>query len=245
MRRPLLAGNWKMFKTLTESVDLAKKLKELVKDVKDRTVVVCPTYPALQAVADTLQDSQIGVGAQNLYWEDQGAFTGEISAPMLKAAGCTYVIIGHSERRQYFGETDEAVNKKLLAALKHKLYPIVCVGETLKQREANETFKVIEKQIKIGLQSLDISHWSLVIIAYEPVWAIGTGKVATKEQAQEVHAFIRKLLPAEVAQNVRILYGGSVKPDNVKDLMAQPDIDGALVGGASLKAEDFSAIVKY
>lgn len=245
MRRPLLAGNWKMFKTVIESVDLAKKLKEATKDVKDRTIVVCPTYPALQAVADTLQDSQIGVGAQNLYWEDQGAFTGEISAPMLKAAGCTYVIIGHSERRQYFGETDETVNKKLLAAIKHCLFPIVCVGETLKQRESNETFKVIEKQIKEGTKGLGTGDWANVIIAYEPVWAIGTGKVATKEQAQEVHAFIRKLLPAEVAQNVRILYGGSVKPDNVKDLMAQPDIDGALVGGASLKAEDFAAIVKY
>ena len=245
MRRPLLAGNWKMFKTVIESVDLAKKLKESTKDVKDRTIVVCPTYPALQAVADTLQDSQIGVGAQNLYWEDQGAFTGEISAPMLKATGCTYVIIGHSERRQYFGETDETVNKKLLAALKHCLYPIVCVGETLAQRESNETFKVIEKQITEGTKGLGTGDWANVIIAYEPVWAIGTGKVATKEQAQEVHAFIRKLLPAEVAQNVRVLYGGSVKPDNVKDLMAQADIDGALVGGASLKAEDFAAIVNY
>jgi len=245
MRRPLLAGNWKMFKTVVEAADLVKKLDSLTKDVKDRTIAVFPPYPNLEAVSRALEKSDIGVGGQNLHWEEQGAFTGEVSAQMLKAVGCTYVIIGHSERRQYFGETDETVNKKLLAALKHCLFPIVCVGETLSERESGTTFKVIERQIKEGLKSLVIGQWSSIIIAYEPVWAIGTGKVATKEQAQEVHAFIRKLLPAEVAQNVRILYGGSVKPDNVKDLMAQADIDGALVGGASLKADDFAAIVKY
>lgn len=253
MRRPVIAGNWKMNKTIVEAVDLAKKLKIQLAEVKDRTVVVCPPYPSLQAVSDELHDSDIAVGGQNLFWEDSGAYTGEVSGPMLKSAGCTYVIIGHSERRQFFGETNESVNRKLLTALKNCLLSIVCVGETLEQREKGETFKVIEKQIKEGTKGLGTGDpsaslgaiWGLVIIAYEPVWAIGTGKVATVDQAEEIHAFIRKLLPPEVAQQVRILYGGSVKPDNIKELMAQKDIDGALVGGASLKAEDFAAIVKY
>jgi triosephosphate isomerase len=234
-----------MNKNIVEAVDLASKLKIALADVEDKEIVVCPTSVCLQAIADTLSDSAIAVGAQNIHWEDSGAYTGEISAPMIKSAGCTYVIIGHSERRQYFGETDETVNKKLLSALKHCLIPIVCVGETLEQREKNETFKVIERQISEGFKNLVIGNWSLVIIAYEPVWAIGTGKTATPEQAQEVHAFIRSLLPKSIAQDVRILYGGSVKPDNTATLMAKPDIDGALVGGASLKAEDFVKIVKY
>jgi len=234
-----------MYKTVSEAVDFAKKIKPLVADVHDRTIVVCPPYPALQEVCDEICDSNVALGAQDLFWEDEGAFTGEVSAPMLKSVGCTYVIIGHSERRQCFGETDETVNKKLFAALKHNLFPIVCVGETLGQREKGETFKVIEKQIKEGFNKLEIGNWKLVIIAYEPVWAIGTGKTATPEQAQEVHAFIRKLLPKEVAQAVRILYGGSVKPENMKELMAQPDIDGGLVGGASLKVDSFVKIVKY
>jgi triosephosphate isomerase len=245
MRKPIIAGNWKMYKTVSEAKDFAAQLKPLVADVHDRTILICPTFTNLQDVCDIVCDSNVSVGAQNLYWEDEGAFTGEISAPMLKSVGCTYVIIGHSERRQYFGETDETVNKKLKAALKHGLFPIVCVGETLEQREKGETFKIIERQIKQGLQSLDIGHWSLVIIAYEPVWAIGTGKTASPEQAQEVHAFIRGLLPKEVAQETRILYGGSVKPENVKELMAKPDIDGGLVGGASLKVESFVKLVKY
>jgi len=245
MRKPIIAGNWKMYKTVSEAVDFAKKIKPLVADVHDRTIVVCPPYPALQEVCDEICDSNVALGAQDLFWEDEGAFTGEVSAPMLKSVGCTYVIIGHSERRQCFGETDETVNKKLFAALKHNLFPIVCVGETLGQREKGETFKVIEKQIKEGFNKLEIGNWKLVIIAYEPVWAIGTGKTATPEQAQEVHAFIRKLLPKEVAQAVRILYGGSVKPENMKELMAQPDIDGGLVGGASLKVDSFVKIVKY
>lgn len=245
MRKPIMAGNWKMFKTESEAVDFAKNLKPLVCDVHDRAIVVCPTFPALSKVSDVLTNCNISVGAQNLHWEEEGAFTGEVSADMLKAVGCTYVIIGHSERRQYFGETDETVNKKIKAALKHNLLPIVCVGETLEQREKNETFKVIEKQIKGGLGTLDVGLWTSIVIAYEPVWAIGTGKTATPEQAQEVHKFIRGLLPKEVAQEVRILYGGSVKPENVKELMAKPDIDGGLVGGAALKVESFVKLIKY
>jgi triosephosphate isomerase len=245
MRKPIIAGNWKMYKTVSEAKDFAAALKPLVADVHDRVILICPTFTNLQDVCDIVCDSNVKVGGQNLYWEDEGAFTGEISAPMLKSVGCTYVIIGHSERRERFGETDETVNKKLFAALKHNLIPIVCVGETLAQREKNETFKVIEKQIKEGLKGLATRDWGLVTIAYEPVWAIGTGKTASPEQAQEVHAFIRGLLPKEVAQEIRILYGGSVKPENVKELMAKPDIDGGLVGGASLKVESFVKLIKY
>jgi triosephosphate isomerase len=245
MRRPIITGNWKMYKKLSEATDFVKNLKPQVSDVHDRIIVVCPPFPALKDVSDEIRDSNVKLGAQNLFWEDEGAFTGEVSAPMLKAVGCQYVIIGHSERRQYFGETNETVNKKLFSALKHNLYPIVCIGETLEQREKNETFKVIEKQVKEGFKGLGTENWGAVVIAYEPVWAIGTGKTATKEQAQEVHAFIRKFLPKEVAQEIRILYGGSIKPENIKELMAQPDIDGGLVGGASLKVESFVKIIKY
>lgn len=245
MRKPIMAGNWKMYKTPTEAVDFVKALAPLVKDVHDKTMLLCAPFTALQKLSESAVGTNIEVGAENLYWEDEGAFTGEISAPMLKAVGCTYVIIGHSERRQYFGETDDTVNKKLKAALKHNLNAIVCVGETLAQREKGDTFKVIEKQIKDGLKGLKTEDWRLVTIAYEPVWAIGTGKTATPEQAQEVHAFIRKLLPKDVAQDVRILYGGSVKPENVKELMAKPDIDGGLVGGASLKVESYVKLIKY
>ncbi|MDD5594049.1 MAG: triose-phosphate isomerase [Candidatus Margulisbacteria bacterium] len=245
MRKPIIAGNWKMYKTVSEAKDFATKLKPLVADVHDRTILVCPPLTHLQDVCDILCDSNVAVGAQNLFWEDEGAFTGEVSAPMLKSVGCTYVIIGHSERRQYFGETDGTVNKKIFAALKHNLLPIVCVGETLEQREKNETFKVIERQIKEGTKGLGTGDWEKIIIAYEPVWAIGTGKTATPEQAQEVHAYIRKLLPKDVAANIRILYGGSVKPENIKELMAKPDIDGGLVGGASLKVDSFVKLIKY
>jgi len=245
MRRPILAGNWKMNKTIVEAVDLAKKLKIQLAEVSDRTVVVCPPYPSLQAVSDELHDSDIAVGGQNLFWEDSGAYTGEVSGPMLKSAGCTYVIIGHSERRQFFGETNESVNKKILAALKNHLIPIVCVGETLNERKANQTFEVIKNQINHSLANLTNEQLAGTVIAYEPVWAIGTGLTATPAQAEEVHDFIRTLLCKEVAEGIRILYGGSVKPDNIKELMAQKNIDGALVGGASLKAEDFTAIVKY
>jgi len=245
MRKPIMAGNWKMNMAEHEAVDFAQKLKPLVKDVHERTIIICPPFPSLSKVCDAICDSNIALGAQNVYWEEKGAFTGEVSAAMLKSVGCTYVIIGHSERRQYFGETDETVNKRIFAALKHKLMPIVCVGETLQQREKNETFKVIETQIKGAIKNIPVEEWDNMTIAYEPVWAIGTGKTATPEQAQEVHAFIRKLLPKEVAEKTRILYGGSVKPDNVKELMAKPDIDGGLVGGASMKVDSFEKLIKY
>jgi triosephosphate isomerase len=245
MRTPFIAGNWKMFKTAAEAVDFVTNLKPQVAEVINREILVCPPFPALAPVAEALRNSNIKLGAQNLFWEDEGAFTGEVSAPMLKAVGCQYVIIGHSERRQYFGETNETVNKKIFAALKHNLWPIVCIGETLEEREKNETFKVIEKQVQEGFKNLDSSNWLQVTIAYEPVWAIGTGKTATPKQAQEVHAFIRGLLPKEVASQVRILYGGSIKPENIKELMAQPDIDGGLVGGASLKVESLVKIIKF
>jgi len=245
MRRPILAGNWKLNKTIVEAVDLVNKLKTASLKLDDRTVVVCPPFTALAAVSDALHDSDIAVGGQDLYWEDSGAFTGEISGPMLKSAGCTYVIIGHSERRQLFNETNETVNRKILSALKNHLIPIVCIGETLEERKANKTFDIIKGQVKFGLAGLTNEQLKGLVIAYEPVWAIGTGRTATPAQAEEVHDFIRTLLPKDVAQDIRILYGGSVKPDNIKELMAQRDIDGALVGGASLKALDFIALVNY
>jgi len=252
-----MAGNWKMHMTETEALDFVNQVKPLVKDVTDKTMLICPPFLAISKLKEALAGSNIALGAQNMHFEDKGAFTGEVSAPMLKAVGAEYVIIGHSERRQYFCETDEIVNKKLFAALNYGILPIICCGETLEQREKNETMKVIETQIKGGFgdlltadlkgtfSDLVISDWSQITIAYEPVWAIGTGKTASPEQAQEVHAFIRGLLPKDVAQEVRILYGGSVKPDNVKELMAKPDIDGGLVGGASLKPESFAGLVKY
>ena len=244
MRKPIMAGNWKMFKTEAEAVDFAKNIVPQVADVKDRVILLCPPLLVLSKVNDEIKNSNVALGAQNLFWEDQGAFTGEVSAPMLKAIGCTYVIIGHSERRQYFGETNETVNKKLFASLKHGLLPIVCIGEKLEEREAGKTFKVIESQVKGSFANVTPEQWKKIVVAYEPVWAIGTGKTATPDQAQEVHAFIRKLLPKEVAERVRILYG-SVKPENVKALMAQPDIDGGLVGGASLKVDSFARLAKY
>lgn len=228
---------------------LVQDLKPRVQDVKKVEIVVCPPFTSLVAVAEVLKGSNIGLGAQNLYWEKSGAFTGEVSAPMLKALGCTYVIIGHSERRTYFHETDETVNKKIFAALAEGLKPIVCVGETLEEREKGETFNVIKRQVTNGLARLSAEHMQTVVIAYEPVWAIGTGKTATPEQAQEVHAFIRKLLTEmfgkTTADATRIQYGGSVNASNATTLMNQPDIDGALVGGASLKADSFEKIVKF
>ncbi len=244
MRKILMAGNWKMNKTESEAVDFVKQLKSLVSSVSDKDILVCPPFVTLSKVNDVIKGSNIALGGQNLFWEDSGAFTAEISGPMLKAVGCTYVIIGHSERRQFFAETNETVNKRLKAALKHGLNAIVCVGETLDQREKGDTFKVIEKQVKDSLKELNTTDWSLITVAYEPVWAIGTGKTASPAQAQEVHKFIRGLLPKEVAEKVRILYGGSVKPDNVKELMSQPDIDGGLVGGASLKVDSFEKLCK-
>ncbi|MBU0630460.1 MAG: triose-phosphate isomerase [Candidatus Margulisbacteria bacterium] len=249
MRKPLLAGNWKMNTNAAESVKLATELKNLVAEVNDRDILVCPPFTAISQVSDTLRDSVVMVGGQNLHWEEKGAFTGEISATMLKSVGATYVIIGHSERRQYFGETDETVNKKVKSAIKHNLKAIVCVGETLEQREKGEALKVIEKQTREGLAGLEVESCQSLVIAYEPVWAIGTGKTATPEQAQEVHAFIRgllaKLFDRKTADEIRILYGGSVTPDNIKILMSQADIDGGLVGGASLKADSFAKLVKF
>jgi triosephosphate isomerase len=248
MRRPLIAGNWKMHNNCVQSVEL---VSQLIKSVPDSAVdiVVAPPYTALSSVAAVLKDSSIALAAQNIFWEESGAFTGEIAPDMLKDVGCTHVIIGHSERRQFFNETNETVNKRLKAALKASLVPIVCIGETLTEREGEKTLAVIEQQITGGFENVSPKEMEPVIIAYEPVWAIGTGKTATPEQAQEVHHFIRELVvrifSEPIAEEMRILYGGSVKPDNVDSLMAQTDIDGALVGGASLKADSFTRIIAF
>ena len=249
MRIPVIAGNWKLFKTITESVALVHGLKPLVANIQSVEIVVAPVFTALSRVSDAIEGSNIRLAAQDCYWEEEGAFTGEVAPKLLKDAGCSYVIIGHSERRQYFGETDLTVNKKTKAAIAAGMNAIVCVGESLAERESDHTFSVIEAQIKGSLAGLAEEAFAHVVIAYEPVWAIGTGKTASDAQAQEVHAFIRQLVAGlvnqSVAEAVRILYGGSVKPDNVKGMMAQPDIDGALVGGASLKAESFAAIAAF
>ena len=243
-----MAGNWKMFKTTTEAVALASALVELLKDVDDIEVAVCPPFTALHAISKALAGSQIALGAQDLHWEKEGAYTGEVSAPMLLDVGCRYVIVGHSERRQYFGETDGMINKKTRAALTHDLIPIVCVGETLEEREAGRTFEVIEGQVRGSLADLTPEQGGRLVIAYEPVWAIGTGRTALPSQANESQGFIRKLLASrfgkEISDRIRILYGGSVKPDNIAALMAELEIDGALVGGASLDAPSCAKIVK-
>jgi triosephosphate isomerase len=249
MRRAVIAGNWKLFKTVAEAAVLVNNLKPLVAANSSVDIVVAPVFTSLSKVADALSGSNIKLSAQNCYWEEEGAFTGEVSPKLIKDVGCDYVIIGHSERRQYFGETDESVKKKTGAAITAGLNAIVCVGETLEERESGATFKVIQKQVSGALAGFSPAEFKKIIVAYEPVWAIGTGKTAGTEQAQEVHAFIRSLLldisGAETADSVRILYGGSVKPDNVKSLMAQDDIDGALVGGASLQPESFAAIANF
>ena len=248
-RRPLIAGNWKMYKTPDEAAQTAQQLVERVAGVTEVDIMIAPTYTALVPVFEVIQNSPVALGAQNLFWEDEGAYTGEISAPMLKSAGCQYGIIGHSERRQYFGETDETVNKKIQAAIQVGIKPVFCVGETAEERESEQTLSVLDKQVKKGLEGLVSDQLDTLIIAYEPVWAIGTGKTATDDQAQEVHQFIRSLVEKNfgtaLSDSIRILYGGSVKPDNVAGLMSMPDIDGALVGGASLDAESFSKIVRY
>jgi len=248
-RTPIIAGNWKMNKTTAEARDLAAKLIPLVSGVKDRDIVLAPTFTALQAVSDAIKDTNMALSAQNLFWEDKGAFTGEISAEMLLDLGCKYVIIGHSERRQYFGETDETVNKKVRQALNKGLLPIVCVGELLSEREAGKANEVIGRQVTGALKGVTAAEMQKIVIAYEPVWAIGTGKTATPDQANEIHLFIRQkvkaMYSAEVAGALRIQYGGSVTPENVSTLMAMPDIDGALVGGASLKPESFAALVNF
>jgi len=248
-RRPIIAGNWKMNKTTVEAHDLASKLIPLIAEIKGRDIVLAPPFTALQSVAGVIKGTGIALSAQNLHWEDKGAFTGEISAEMLLDLGCKYVIIGHSERRQFFGENDETVNKKLRQALNKGLLPIVCVGETLKEREAGKANEVIERQVTGALKGVTAAEMQKVIIAYEPVWAIGTGKTATPDQANEIHNFIRKkseiVYGKEIAGALRIQYGGSVTPENVSTLMAMPDIDGALVGGASLKPESFAALVNF
>jgi triosephosphate isomerase len=248
MRKKLIAGNWKMYKTTREAVALVQEIaKGLAGAASD--VLVAPPYTALVAVVAAAKGTPVAVAAQNMHFEKDGAFTGEVSAPMLKDIGVTHVILGHSERRQYFAETDEGVAKKTKVALDDGLTPISCVGETLTEREAGRTIEVVGRQLEAILTAVTADEAKKVVIAYEPVWAIGTGKVATPEQAQQVHAFIRTRIAAKhgdaVADVVRILYGGSVKPDNVKGLMAQRDIDGALVGGASLKADSFLKLVQY
>jgi triosephosphate isomerase len=249
MRTPLIAGNWKLFKTISEATNLVDELIPLVADVKGVEIVVAPVFTAIAPVASVVQGTSIRVAAQDCYWEEEGAFTGEVSPKLLKDAGCSHVIIGHSERRQFFSETDATVNRKTKAALATGLTVLLCVGESLSERESGTTFSVIETQLRGALDDIPSDALTNVVIAYEPVWAIGTGKTATDEQAQEVHAFIRKLVaqlysPASAAL-IRILYGGSVKPENVKGLMAQADIDGALVGGASLKAQSFAGIIRF
>ncbi len=252
-RRPILAGNWKMHGTIAEAIALATALRQALAaaDLAGRDVVLCPPFTAIEAVARVLARSQLAVGGQDCFWEPKGAFTGEVSAEMLREAGATVVIVGHSERRQYFGDTDETVSRKAAAALRAGLTPIVCVGERLEEREAGRTLDVVARQVTGGLGSLpgEAAEAGRVVVAYEPVWAIGTGRTATPAQAQDVHAAIRRLLrerfgPAAAAA-VRIQYGGSVRPDNVDDLMAEPDIDGALVGGASLDASSFARIVRF
>lgn len=249
MRIPVIAGNWKLFKTIGESVSMTNELKPLVANCQNVEIVVAPVFTSLSRVSDVIKGSNVRLAAQNCYWEEEGAYTGEVAPKLLKDAGCSHVIVGHSERRQYFGETDLTVNKKIKATINAGLTVIVCVGESLAERESEQTFTVIETQIKGGLSGLAADALNQIIIAYEPVWAIGTGKTASVAQAQEVHLFIRQLIARlfgpSTADDIRILYGGSVKPDNVKGLMAQPDIDGALVGGASLKAESFAAIVNF
>jgi triosephosphate isomerase len=247
MRTPLIAGNWKMFKTVHEAVAFVKELRDLVKGSRGVDIVVAPPFTALHASADAARNSGIGIAAQNLYWEREGAFTGEVSPAMVKEAGADYAIVGHSERRRLFGETDGIVNRKTLAAVGAELTPIVCIGETLEERERGEMLSVLDRQIKDGLDQLPAEQIGRLVVAYEPVWAIGTGRTATAAQAGEAHAHIRKRLRqwfgADAADACRILYGGSVKPDNIKELIAEADVDGALVGGASLDVRSFADIV--
>lgn len=247
-RKPIIAGNWKLNKTIKEAIEFVTLLKRQIGDLQNVDVVVCPPFTALASLNDVLLESDIKLGAQDLYWEEKGAFTGEVSGSLIKDTGASFVIVGHSERRQFFGETNDTVNKKTKAALKNGLTPITCVGETLSERESKKTFDVIKEQLHGSFANFSKEEMGALVVAYEPVWAIGTGKVATPEQAQEVHAFIRKeiskLFGEEIANAIRIQYGGSVKPDNIAELMRQADIDGALVGGASLEAKSFSDIVK-
>jgi triosephosphate isomerase len=247
--RPLIAGNWKMNTDLKQGVDLVLKLRELVKGHTQVDCVIAPPFTAIHHLSHLLADSHIDLSAQDIFWEKNGAYTGEISGEMLVSVGCKYVIIGHSERRQFFGDTDEAVNKKVMAALRHGLLPIVCVGESLEDRENGKTLTKVRSQVTKALAGLSGSAMRDITVAYEPIWAIGTGRTASPQQAEEVHNSIRELLyelfDTEAVKDGRIIYGGSVKADNIDELMAQPNIDGALVGGASLKAEEFARIIKF
>ncbi|HEY2151486.1 MAG TPA: triose-phosphate isomerase [Vicinamibacterales bacterium] len=247
MRTPFIAGNWKMFKTVHEAVSFVRDLHALVKDVSGVDIVVAPVFTALHPVAEALRGTNIAVSAQDVYFEREGAFTGEVSPAMVKEAGAPYVIVGHSERRRLFGESDAIVNRKVLAAIAAGLTPIVCIGETLEERERDETFAVLDRQIKDGLEHVSPVQVAALVIAYEPVWAIGTGRTATAAQAGEAHAHIRKRLRqwlgADAADGCRVIYGGSVKSDNIREIISEPDVDGALVGGASLEVRSFGEIV--
>jgi len=249
MRKPLMAGNWKMHKTLAEATEYGMAFRDVVADVVAVDVLLCVPAPLCCSMAKLLKDSDIKLGAQNLYWEEKGAFTGEVSGQILESVGCSHVIVGHSERRHIFGETDEEVNRKLRAALDAYLTPVLCIGEKLEQREAGETNDVLTRQVTEGLKGFSDEEIAKMVLAYEPVWAIGTGVTATPNQANEAQRVVRELIKAQagdtVAGAVRILYGGSVKPDNVVELMHEPEIDGALVGGASLSVESFVKIVRY
>ena len=249
MRKPIIAGNWKMNNTQASAVELINELKPLVKGINKTEIVVCVPFTMIEKVKKAVRGSKIKVGAQNVAWANKGAFTGEISADMLKEVGAEYVIIGHSERRQYFGETDKSVNMRTVQALKNDLKPIVCVGETLNEREGNKTNEVLKTQLEGAFEGFSADDIKKVVIAYEPVWAIGTGKTATAQQANDTIKFIRKVLEKmftrPVANKVRIQYGGSMNAKNASELMAMSDIDGGLIGGASLKAEDFSKVVKF
>jgi len=248
IRKPFIAGNWKMNMTISEGSELAKTLLEKTRNLTKAEIVIIPPFTALHAIKKTIQGGSIHIGAQNLFWQDRGAFTGEISPLMLRDTGCTYVVVGHSERRQYFGETNETVNKKIKSALFHKLVPIMCIGESLEERKKGETIRKVGAQITEGLKNLNREEASRMVIAYEPLWAIGTGLTAAPSQAQEVHCFIRNELSKkygnETASCAIILYGGSVKPANAFSLLKEKDIDGALIGGASLEAESFIEIIK-
>jgi triosephosphate isomerase len=248
-RKPLIAGNWKMHTIVQEAQQLAAAIVQAAAKVSGRDVMIAPPYTALAAVENIISDTGVMLGAQNVHWEEKGAFTGEISAAMLKDVGCDMAIVGHSERRHVFGETDRMINRRITGALQFGLIPVFCIGETLEQRDAGLTMTVLEEQVRAGLDNIELQDGSKLVVAYEPVWAIGTGKTATEAQAQEAHSFIRDLLAdiyeKNIAGQIRILYGGSVKPENIDILMQQDDIDGALVGGAALKAESFERIICF
>ena len=249
MRRAFIGGNWKMFLDRSRAVELATALINGTKDVDDRDILICPAFPLLSDVSQIVEGSKVQLGAQNLFFEKEGAFTGEVSAEMLLSCGCGYVIIGHSERRHIFNEKDELINKKVQAALASGLRPVLCVGELLEEREAGKTQSVVKEQAVKGLENVLPESFDRIVIAYEPVWAIGTGKTATPEDADSVHSFIRETISGlysdAIAESLRIIYGGSVKPDNIDSLMAKENIDGALVGGASLKSDSFLRIIKF